>query len=447
MTDLLIRHADVLTLDDGHTTHRDADIAIRDGLILALGPAPLVLPPDFVADETLDLTDHLVMPGLVNAHTHAPMVLLRSSCDDMPIARWFNDGIWVLESGLTEEDIRWGALLAVVEMLRGGTTIFADHYFAMDQVAEAVVTSGMRATLAWAVFGLGSEADAVADLGRTEAFVLQWQDAADGRIKTVLGPHSPYICPEAYLRLIAERAQRLGLGIHIHIAETWEQTRVSLAKRGKTPVQYLDDCGIFSVPTIAAHCVGVNADDIAILAARSVNVAHCPTVAMKLAMGVAPVPAMLAAGVNVALGTDGAASNNDLALLAEAQLAKLLHIHHTGDATVLPGDTTLRMAARNGAMATGFPQSGILAPGMAADLIALDQRRPHLRPRNSLGGNVLYAAQSGDVDTVLVAGRVLMRQGALTTLDEERIIAEAERHGLALVARGRDQQRARTYDA
>jgi 5-methylthioadenosine/S-adenosylhomocysteine deaminase len=234
--------------------------------------------------------------------------------------------------------------------------------------------------------------------------------------------------------------------LHIHVAETWEQTNASLAKHGKTPVQYLDDCGIFSVPAIAAHCVGITDDDIAILAARGVNVAHCPTVAMKLAMGVAPVPALLAAGVNVALGTDGAASNNDLALLGEAQLAKLLHVHTSGDATILPGDTCLRMATRSGARATGFTQSGHLAPGMAADLIALDQRRPHLRPRTSLVGHVLYAAQSADVDTVIVAGRVIMRNSELLTLDEERIIAEAERRGLALIERGRTQQRARTYE-
>jgi 5-methylthioadenosine/S-adenosylhomocysteine deaminase len=211
-------------------------------------------------------------------------------------------------------------------------------------------------------------------------------------------------------------------------------------------VRYLDDCGIFSVPALAAHCVGVTDDDIALLAARGVHVAHCPGVAMKLAMGAAPVPAMLAAGVNVALGTDGAASNNDLSLLGEAQLAKLLHAHTSGDATILPGDTCLRMATRHGALATGFGASGALTPGMAADMIALDQRRPHLRPRTNLVGNVLYAAQSADVTTVIVAGRVIIRKGELLTLDEERITREAERHGLALVARGRTQQRARTYN-
>jgi 5-methylthioadenosine/S-adenosylhomocysteine deaminase len=445
--DLLIRHAEILTLDDAGSAYRDADIAIRDGLIVALGPAPLALPPDFAARETLDLTDHLVIPGFVNAHTHAPMVLLRSSCDDMPIAHWFNEGVWVLESGLTPEDVRWGALLAVAEMVRGGTTTFADHYFEMDAVAEAAITAGIRALLAWAVFGLGSEAEAVADLGRTEAFVRQWHGAEHGLIRTTLGPHSPYICPEPYLRLIAERAQRLGTGLHIHVAETWEQTNASLANHGKTPVQYLDDCGIFSVPTIAAHCVGVTDADIALLAARGVHVVHCPTVAMKLATGAAPVPAMLAAGVNVALGTDGAASNNDLSLLGEAQVAKLLHVHTSGDATILPGDTCLRMATRSGARATGFGQCGVLALGMAADLIAFDQRRPHLRPRTSHVGNILYAAQGADVDTVIVAGRVIMRKGELLTLDEERIISEAERRGLALIARGRTLDRGRTYDA
>ena len=424
MPKVLIKNADVITLDRPDEVLKGSDIAIADGVIQAVG----AVPEDFVPDEVLDATDQVVMPGFFNAHTHAPMTLVRGWAEDLPLDRWFNERIWVAESALTGEDVYWGAALAAAEMIRCGTVGFADHYFWMDRVAEVVERSGLRATLAWCVFSLGAEQEiGGTTLDLTVDFVQRWQGAAGGRIHTVLGPHSPYVCSPAFLAQVAERAAALGVGVHLHVAESQEQVDNSLAQHGRTPVAHLARLGLFDVPAIAAHCIYVDDDDLSILAEKGVNVASCPGCYMKLGMGVPPLPDMLAQGINVALGTDGPASNNDLDMLQEARLAALMHKNARLDPQLLPGDLVLRLATQNGARAMGFPQSGVIAPGRAADLIILDFHQPHLRPRHNLIANVIYAAKAGDVRHVMVAGRWLMRDRELLTLDEERIIYEAER--------------------
>ncbi|HID86997.1 MAG TPA: amidohydrolase, partial [Anaerolineae bacterium] len=391
MSNILIKDVAVITLDDEGTVLPRADIAIAEGKILAVGEAP----SDFAPDETIDGADHVALPGFFNAHTHAPMTLVRGWAEDLPLDRWFNERIWVAESALEEEDVYWGAALAACEMIRSGTVAFADHYFWMDRVAQVVEESGLRATLAWCVFGLGAEQEiGGTTLELTEAFVQRWQGAAGGRIRTVLGPHAPYTCPPEFLAHVAERAAELGVGLHIHLAESQDQMEASLAKHGLTPVAFLDSLGLFEQPTIAAHCIALTEEDMAILAEKGVSVVQCPNCHMKLAMGTTPVPELLDRGVNVALGTDGPASNDNLDMLEEARLAALIQKHRTGDATALPGDLPLRLATRNGARAMGFPDSGVIAPGKAADLILFDVCKPHLRPRHDLVANVLHAATS-----------------------------------------------------
>ncbi|MBC7224578.1 MAG: amidohydrolase, partial [Anaerolineae bacterium] len=347
--------------------------------------------------------------------------------------RWFNERIWVAESALEEEDVYWGAALAAAEMIRSGTVGFADHYFYMDRVAEVVAQSGLRANLAWCVFGLGPEAEIGADLEGSIAFAKRWQGAAEGRIRTVLGPHAPYTCPGEFLERVAQAAQRHGLGIHIHLAESEGQVEDSLARYGATPVAFLERIGLLDVPAIAAHCIYVDEADLEILQRKGVHVVQCPNCHMKLGMGVTPVPEMLARGIHVALGTDGAASNNDLDMLQEARLAALLQKHHHRDPEVMPGELALRLATQAGARAMGFPESGAVVPGMAADLILLDLDKPHMRPRHDLVANVLYAAKPSDITHVMVDGRWLLRGGELTTLDEERILYEAERRAWRMV--------------
>lgn len=436
---ILLENAAIVTLDADETILASGTIAVDGDRILHIGEPPA----DWQADERLDLGGHLIMPGFWNGHTHAAMSFTRAIGDDLPIERWFNERIWVVESGLTEEDVYWGTMLAAAEMIRGGTVGFADHYFHLPRVAQVVEQSGMKALLASAQFGLGQEVD----LSFEDALevTLHFQGAADGRIRTCLGPHSPYICPPEFLEKVAGVARDEGLAIHIHLSESPEQLHNSLERHGMTPVAHLERLGVLQVPLLAAHCTAVTEEDVALLAARGVVPVQCPTTHMKLAMGVTPVPQMLEQKIPVALGTDGPGSTNRLSLLAEARLAALLQKSHLGDATVMAGQVPLRMATRHGAQAMGFVDSGRLQAGMAADLIVLDLQRPHLQPVNSLVGNLLYAARDGDVVHTMVDGRWLMRDRQLLTLDEPRILAEAARRAPAMFARGTAQLR--RYDS
>lgn len=431
MTSILIKNVDIVTLDDDGLILRGAEIAVEGSSIVAVGAAP----EGFVAEETIDGTDLVALPGFFNAHTHAAMTFERSFGDDLPLDRWFNEKIWVAEGALTADDVTWGASLAAAEMIRSGTVGFADHYFYMDRVADVAEKSGLKALLAWCVFGLPSEVGT--DLDGAVDFARRFQGAAHGRIKTALGPHAPYTCPPEFLAKVGETARREGMGIHIHLAESEEQAATSLKKYGRTPPAHLEALGLFDAPgpKIAAHCIAVSDEDMGILAARGVSAVQCPGCHMKLAMGVTPVPALLARGVNVALGTDGPASNNNLDMLEEAQLAVLLQKIHLRDAEALAGDRALRMATRAGAVAMGFQESGVIRAGAAADIILFDFHRPHLRPRHNLVGNLLYSARSADIRHSIVAGRLLMKDFQLLTLDEDRILWEAERRAFAMMDR------------
>ncbi len=441
MPRIWIRNVDVLTLDDQNQVVKNADIAIEGREIVAVG----AIPPDFAPDETIDGRDHVALPGFYNAHTHAPMSLQRGWAEDLPFDRWLNERIWVAESALTEEDVYWGAALAACEMIRSGIVAFADHYFWMDQAARVVEQAGMKALLAWCVFGLGAQQEVgETTLERTELFVRQWQNAADGRIKTILGPHSPYACSPPFIERCVDTAHKLGVGVHLHVAESQEQVDRSMQQYGKTPVAHLAALGAFDVPAIAAHCIYLSDADIAILAEKHVHVAHCPKTYLKLAMGIARVPDLLAAGVNVALGTDGPASNNTIDILESGRLAALVQKETRRDPQVLPSMQVLKLATQNGARAMGFSDGGVLKAGARADVILLDLKKPHLVPRHDLAANVVHSARANDVDYSIVDGRVLLRKGSLTTLDEEKILHEAEKRAFRLV--GQKLHQVREYD-
>lgn len=430
MSKLLIQHADILTLDASERVLRNAAIAIEDKKISAVGE----IPRDWVPDETIDATHHVALPGFFNAHTHSAMTYQRGYAEDLDLTRWFNEKIWYAEAALQEEDVYWGAALAACEMIRSGTVGFSDHYFYMHNVARVAQESGMKALLAWCVFG----SDFAPEMGPTtleltEEFVAEFQNSAGGRIKTMLGPHSPYIGNPRSLENAANVARRLGVGCHIHVSESQEQVDNSYRQYGKSPVEFLSDLGLFDQPSIAAHAIYVNDDDIGILRDKQVSVAACPKTHLKLAMQTTRIMDLMRAGVNVALGTDGAASNNTLDMLEVTRLAALAQKHDTGDATVLASMQALKLACQHGAQAMGFTNTGVIQVGADADLILIDMDRPHLVPRHDLAANVVHSARAGDIQYVIVEGKILLRKGELTTLDEEKIMRRVEPRAFEMV--------------
>jgi 5-methylthioadenosine/S-adenosylhomocysteine deaminase len=422
MSRLLIKRVAVLSFEREGSILPEADIAIEGNRIVGIGRAP----EDFRADETLDGYNHLAVPGFWNAHTHASMSLLRGYAEDLPGDRWFFERVRPAEALIDEGDVYWGAALAACEMIRGGTVGFNDHYFHMSRVAELVEQSGMKATLAWTQFGVPG-VDAGTDLAGAAAYAARWHGAAGGRIRCVLGPHSPYICPTEFLREVSALARDRALGVHIHVAETAQQLENSLATHGVTPIAHLEACGIFDVPCVAAHTIHASREDVAILRAHGVSVVHCPISYLKLGLEVNDLRPLLDAGVNVALGTDGLASNNDMDMKAAVRFAALVQKFVRKDAETVPGDVPLRLATTNGARAMGFPESGALAVGRAADIVLFDLDQPHLYPRHDLVANLVHSARASDVTHVIVDGRVLYRNGELLTLDEEKIKAEVQR--------------------
>ena len=405
------------------------DIGIENGRILFCGATPA----NWTADETIDCREKLITPGLVNAHTHAAMTLFRSYADDMALMDWLQKKIWPAEANLTAEDVYWGSQLAIAEMLASGTTAFADMYFFMDQVAQACVETGMRASLSRgliAVDGPGQEER----FAENEQLFKDFHGAADGRITVMLGPHAPYTCPPRCMEKVVAIAHRIGAEIHVHLSETKDEVEKCQRIYGKSPVALLDDLGVFDCGTLAAHCVWVSEQDIRILAEKKVRVVHNPSSNLKLASGAAPVSAMLEAGVTVALGTDGATSNNKLDMLEEIRLASFLQKLDRMDPTALPSRQVLQMAHQGGAAAIGQGDVlGRIESGYKADLTIYNTTAPHWCPQHDLASILTYAAASADVSHTLVDGRVLYRNGEFTTIDIAKVKAETGARGLRLV--------------
>ena len=427
MRRVLLRHADVITLEAETHVLLDADIAIEDGLIVAVGVAPA----GFEAGETVDLGRRLVLPGFFNAHTHSATTLLRGRVRESAVERWISDPAWLGNYAPTPDDVYWGASLAAVEMIRSGTVGFADHYVHMDRVAEMATESGLRANLAWCTFG-SDEGEIGTDLPGIAAFTERWQDAGEGRIHTMLGPYSPGLCTPQFLARSAAVAARLGVGIHIHVADVQQHVDESLARYDLTPVQLLDRNGVLDVQVLAVHAAHLSEADCEILASKGTTVVHCPTVEMRLATGATPVAALRRHGVRLALGTGSPAWSETLSMLQEARLVALWQRHAERDPQALPADLALRMITQHGAAALGFPMSGEIAPRRNADLIVLDVAPSRSYLRSDPSNGVLFGCEGGDVRDVMVAGRWLMRKRELLTLDEERVAFEAGSRAIRL---------------
>ncbi len=408
---------------------KNGTVVIENGRITEIGKET-----NENAETIIDAKHSVVMPGLVNTHTHAATTLFRGYADDMQLAEWLERCIWPAEAKVTAEDIYKGSLLACLEMIKSGTTSFADMYFFMDETAKAVELSGLRASLSHGLTELGNKEKGDNDLKEGRRFVRAWQGAAEGRIETMYGPHAPNTCSEEYLAKVREEASRDGARIHIHLLETEAELTEVKEKYGKCSVRLLDDIGFLGPHVLAAHCVWVSDSDMEILRKRGVNISHNVISNMKLASGIAPVHKMLEKGINVSLGTDGCASNNNLDLFEEMKTAALLHKVNTFDPTVLPARQVLEMGTVKGAKALD-PETGMLKAGKKADLILVDMRKPHLTPCFDVASHLVYSAKGSDVRTTIVNGKILMDDYKVLALDEQKVMEETQKAVEELVSR------------
>ena len=408
----------VLPADAGHAVERH-DIYVEGNTIAGID----TVPDGFESDETIDGTGFLTIPGFINAHTHTYMSMMRNVADDLAFTDWLFGRIIPIEDRLEPEDSYWGSMLSQIEMIRSGTTCFNDMQMHIHQTSGAVRVSGMRA-----VISRGLQGDTYDGNDRRIREALEERDAFANcdRLSFRLGPHAPYTCGPEYLRLVADTAKREGLGVHIHIAEAQTETDGIRVDYGCTPVEYVRDAGIFEVPTIAAHCIRVSESDRTILAKNNVSVVTNPASNMKLGNGFAPVPELVAAGINVCLGTDGAASNNAQNMFREMGLLALIHKGTHDTPQCLSADEVFDMATVNGAHALGLP-CGEIAVGKRADLALLDLNTPSLTPLNNAVAALVYSANGSEVDTVIIDGKVVMRHRELLTIDEERVRFEIKR--------------------
>lgn len=377
------------------------------------------------SDEVIDGKGMLALPGLINTHTHVAMTLFRSYADDLALMDWLQNMIWPAEAHLDDDIVYWGSMLAFAEMIRGGTTAFCDMYMFMESCAKAAEKAGIRGNIARGLAGVTPNGEKA--LEENIRLYQDWNNACDGRIRVMLGPHAPYTCPPEYLKKVRDASEKYGIPIHIHLAETKGEVETCIEKFGITPIALMNQIGLFDRPTLAAHCVHVNEEDIQIMAEKHVCVAHNPGSNLKLASGIAPVPKMRSAGITVGLGTDGASSNNKLDMFAEMRLAALIHKAAALDPFAVKADEAMQMGTAEGAKCLGYDDLGALDEGKLADIILIDRSGYHWKPRFNSISLAVYAGNSMDVDTVIVNGQLLMRGKELLTIDKEQLDFETER--------------------
>ncbi|NLD46268.1 MAG: amidohydrolase [Clostridiaceae bacterium] len=421
--DILIKNADIITCNENNKVIKNGCLGIKDGYIEYLGDNIDYL-EDMNAVRVIDGTNKIVMPGLVNAHTHCAMTILRNFANDMPLEDWLFRHVFPAEAKLTQEDVYWGTLLGISEMVRSGTTTFADMYLYMDEVARAVSEAGVRANLSRSPlkFDKDGKSEAANEHSMCSQYYKDWNNKAEGRIKVYIEVHSVYLFDKENLIASANLARELNTGIHIHILETLKEREESIGKYGMNSAEICLETGVFDVPVMAAHCVHLSDSDVEILKNKGVNVVHNPTSNLKLGSGIARVPELLKRGINVSLGTDGAASNNNLNMFEELHIASLIHKGIHRDSDLLSAREVIRMATVNGAKAAGFEGiTGTIENGMKADIIIIDTDKPHLCPVNDPVSAIVYSAQGADVDTVIVNGKIIMEKGEIKTIDEARV--------------------------
>lgn len=395
---------------------KETDIYIEGSRIVAIGAKP----EGFSADRIIDGKDRLAIPGLINCHTHSYMSFMRNVADDLSFMDWLFGTIDPIEQQMTDEDTYWGACLAIIEMMKSGTTCFNDMQMNIHQTTRAVKESGMRAVICRGLVGSGN--DEGGQMRLKQAY--EERDAAKDcdRLTFMLGPHAPYTCDDAYMRIVSEEAKKNNMGIHVHLSESESEIQQIKEKYGCSPIEMAERNGLFDVPAIAAHCVQITESDMDILKKKNVSVVTNPASNMKLGNGFAPVPAMLEKGINVCLGTDGAASNNSLNMFHELSLLTLIHKGVNKTPQCVSAKEGFRIATINGAKALGLDEeTGSLEVGKKADIAILNLNTPSLTPRNNLIAGLSYSANGSEVDTVIIDGKVTMENRKILTLDEELV--------------------------
>jgi 5-methylthioadenosine/S-adenosylhomocysteine deaminase len=424
--DLLIANGTVLTLDDDDTRIENGAVAIADNKIHLIAPQEDF--KDWLITRRIDAAGGIIMPGLINTHTHAAMTCFRGLADDLPLMNWLNDHIFPAESQLDDEVVFRGTLLACAEMIRSGTTCFCDMYLFEDAVARAASSAGMRAVVGEVLFDFPSPNYGPIEKGFAyiEQMIDSWRN--NELITVAVEPHSPYLCAPDLLKRASTLAIENSLPLVTHLSETQNEVAQIKNKYQLTPVGLLNELGILGPHLLACHCVILNSDDIDLLKHFEVKVSHNAESNMKLASGIAPIPEMMEAGIPIGIGTDGCASNNNLDLFLEMDTVAKLHKVNTLDPTVMNASTVLRMATIEGARALGLDRvTGSLEPGKAADLIVIDTRKPHLTPMYNPVSHLIYAVRGSDVSASIINGKVVMEDGRLVTLDEQEVIADVNR--------------------
>lgn len=416
MSKLLIKNVELLHTPNGDLYY----IAVEDNKITYVGKD---MPENMQDAEIVDGKGKLATAGMVNTHGHVSMTLLRSYADDMELMDWLQNKIWPIEDKMNDQDIYWGAMLGIAEMLKGGTTCFADMYAFMENVARACAETGIRANLCRGLIGVAPDKDV--KLAENNVLAANWQGYDNGRIRISYGPHAPYTCPVDYLEKVIKAAADHEAEIQMHLCETKFEVDTCMKEHGLTPIQLMDKLGMFDLGTIAAHCVHLTDNDMEIMAAKKVRVAHNPQSNLKLASGIAPVAQMLEKGICVGIGTDGASSNNNLDMLEECRAAAMLHKATNFDPLAVPAQKAWEMATVDGAKTLGFDNLGLLEAGQLADIVLWDMHKPYWYPRNNKLSLLVYAASANDADTVIVAGKKVVAGGKLLTFDEEKIYVQA----------------------
>lgn len=424
--DLLISASWVLPIAPIHTILTDAAIAIRDQRIIAVLPIELAQ-QTYQAEKTLHFPNHVLMPGLVNSHTHCAMNLYRGLADDLPLMPWLQQHIWPAEqAALSAESIRIGVKLAIAELLRGGVTCFSDMYFFPNVTAEAVIDTGIRGMIAHTIMNVPTGWAEDEDSYIRQARAAHEQRPQHDRVHWSIGPHATYTNSDNSLRAAKALSDEWGFPITMHVHETMTEIEQERTQRGKRPLERLADLGLLNDRFIAVHAVHLNDEDIALLQRHHCHVVHCPESNLKLASGMAPISTLEQAGINIALGTDGAASNNDLDMFGEMRTAAYLAKGVTQDPTTLPAKTVLAMATLNGAKALGLDdQIGSLEPGKYADIISVDLSHYFTQPLYNPISPLVYAANRLQVANVWVAGQPVVVDGELQTIDVATILSEA----------------------